>query len=49
LHQIVTSLNQTITLPIVNPTRKKNGNLIITLEEKKQKTGGEEYTLKFKG
>jgi len=39
LHQVVTARDQTLQTPIVNPSRKNNGYLHITAEEKKLSAG----------
>jgi hypothetical protein len=49
LHQVVTSRDQTLLMPLVNSKRKNNGRVRVTGEEKKMSQKTEIVLLKLKG
>ena len=49
MHQVVTSINQTYSAKVHNPSRKNNGTLHITGEEKQRTSGSQTAMVKLEG
>lgn len=49
MHQVVTAINQTHSSKVHNPSRKNNGTLHITGEEKQRNGGSQTAVIKLQG